>query len=391
MLTGRGLAAPAAFAAAVLAATAAVAVLAGTATAASTTLCASQTTNVAGGAYIVQNNEWGSSASECVTTDGNADFTVANSAISNSTSGAPGGYPSVYRGCHWGVCTANSGLPIQVGALTTSGTVTTSWNTTQTGNGAYDAAFDIWFNQTPTTSGQPNAEEMMIWLNHNGPVQPSGGVVASGVSIGGHTYNVWEAQDSTWKDVSYVMTSGTSAVSGLDIGLLAADSLARGYMTSSDYLIDVEAGFELWQGGAGLAANSYAVDVNGSGGTTPPTTTPPTTAPPTTTPPTTQPTASAGCTAAYSVTSSWQGGFQGQVTVTNTGSAPTSGWSLAWTFPGDQKISNLWNGSYTQTGQQVGVTNAAYNGAIPASGTTTVGFTATGSAGTPPSVTCTTP
>ncbi len=42
----------------------------------------------------------GSSAPECISTDGSADFTVANSSISNSTSGAPGGYPSIYKGCH---------------------------------------------------------------------------------------------------------------------------------------------------------------------------------------------------------------------------------------------------------------------------------------------------
>lgn len=32
----------------------------------------------------------------------------------------------------------------------------------------------------------------MIWLNHNGPVQPFGSAVASNVSIGGRGYNVWE-------------------------------------------------------------------------------------------------------------------------------------------------------------------------------------------------------
>ena len=85
--------------------------------AATTTLCNSQTLAASGGAYTIQNNEWGSSAPECISTDGNADFTVANSSISNSTSGAPGGYPSIYKGCHWGACTSGSGFPIQVSAL----------------------------------------------------------------------------------------------------------------------------------------------------------------------------------------------------------------------------------------------------------------------------------
>src|SRR5215471_17115765 len=117
----------------------------GTAAHAATNLCLSQTAGVSSGTFIVQNNEWNSSASECVTTDGNADFTVANSAISNSTSGAPGGYPAIYQGCHWGACSAGglSTSPVQASAIT-SGKVTTSWSTTQTGSGAYDVAYDIW-------------------------------------------------------------------------------------------------------------------------------------------------------------------------------------------------------------------------------------------------------
>src|ERR1700730_881489 len=60
-----------------------------TAAAAATTLCGFQTARVSGGTYIVQNNEWGSGAPECITTDGNADFTVTNSSINNATNGAP--------------------------------------------------------------------------------------------------------------------------------------------------------------------------------------------------------------------------------------------------------------------------------------------------------------
>jgi chitinase len=40
-------------------------------------------------------------------------------------------------------------------------------------------------------------------------------------------------------------------------------------MSSSCWLIDVEAGFELWQGGAGLATNSFSVNVNGTGSSGP--------------------------------------------------------------------------------------------------------------------------
>src|ERR1700691_4467585 len=120
----------------------------GSAQAATTTLCQEQTASVSGGTYIVQNNEYDSSASECATTDGSDDFTVADSSIDNSTDGSPGAYPSIYQGCHWGNCSSGglSAHPVE-GSSLTPGAVTTSWSTTQPGGGSdYDVAYDIWFN-----------------------------------------------------------------------------------------------------------------------------------------------------------------------------------------------------------------------------------------------------
>jgi glycosyl hydrolase family 12/cellulose binding protein with CBM2 domain len=359
--------------------------------AATTSLCQEQTASVSGGTYIVQNNEFDSSASECVTTDGNADFTVANSSIANATNGEPGAYPSIYQGCHWGNCSSGglTSSPIEVSNLTT-GKVTTSWSTTQPGGGnAYDVAYDIWINQTPTTSGQPNGTEIMVWLNHNGSVQPFGSEVASNVSLGGHTYNIWYGTQSSWDTVTYDMTSGSTSVSNLDVGTLAQDSVSRGYTKSAWYLIDIEAGFELWQGGAGLATNSFSVDINGSGPSPSPSPSPTSTSPsPTPSPSPTTTSSSGACSGTYSVTNSWPGGFQGQVVVKNTGSGTLNDWSLGWKFPGSQAISNLWNGSYSQSGETVTVSNASYNGSLASGATATVGFTATGTSASPPSVSC---
>jgi Glycosyl hydrolase family 12 len=229
------------------------------------TLSAMQSTPILGQAYEVDNDEWGSSAQENITTDGNSGFTVASSSIRNVTNGAPGGYPSIYSGCHWGSCT-QGGLahPVPVSALTRSGTVTTSWNTSQPGgSAAYDVAYDIWFNQTPATTGQPNGAELMIWLNHHGSVQPFGSPLGT-ASINGVSYRVWEGAQPWGVTVSYVMASPTTSVRNLDVGGLAADAASRGYIKKSWYLIDIEAGFELWRGGAGLATKSFSVKVNRS-------------------------------------------------------------------------------------------------------------------------------
>ena len=241
---------------------------AGNAHATTTPLSGTQSRPVAGGAYTVQNNEWGSGAPQSITTNGNAGFAVTNSSINDATNAAPGGYPSIYAGCHWGNCT-HGGLgahPVQVTRLTIPGTVTTSWKTRQPGgSAAYDVAYDLWFNHTPAATGQPDGAELMVWLNHHGPVQPFGSQVGT-ATIGGISYQVWEGAQPWGDTISYVMARPTTSVSNLDVGALAAAAVRRGYIRTSWYLIDVEAGFELWRGGAGLATDSFSVNLSGSRG-----------------------------------------------------------------------------------------------------------------------------
>ena len=106
-------------------------------------------------------------------------------------------------------------------------------------------------------------------------------------------------------------------------------------------------------------------------------------------PPTSSPPPS--CSASYSLVNSWSGGFQAQVTLTNTGADALSSWTLSWTFPGNQQITSLWDGTYTQSGEQVTVSNESYNGTVAPGGTVTVGFTGTytGSNASPASIACT--
>jgi non-reducing end alpha-L-arabinofuranosidase len=84
-----------------------------------------------------------------------------------------------------------------------------------------------------------------------------------------------------------------------------------------------------------------------------------------------------GCKVVYSTQSQWAGGFVAGITVTNTGSTAISGWTLKFTFPGDQQITDTWNGSSSQSGENVTITNASYNGSIAAGGNTSLGFQGT--------------
>jgi endo-1,4-beta-xylanase len=85
----------------------------------------------------------------------------------------------------------------------------------------------------------------------------------------------------------------------------------------------------------------------------------------------------ATCTVGYTIANDWGSGFTASVIITNNSSTAINGWTLTWTYGGNQTITNLWNGSYTQSGQAVSVKNLSYNGSIPANGgTTNFGFNA---------------
>jgi dienelactone hydrolase len=106
--------------------------------------------------------------------------------------------------------------------------------------------------------------------------------------------------------------------------------------------------------------------------------------------PTPTPTPPGGaCTATYRTVNSWSGGYQGEVTVT-AGDAPISGWTVHWNLGSGQTITQVWNGTLSTSGSGVTVTNAPYNGSLPASASATFGFLANGTPSAP-SATCTSP
>jgi hypothetical protein len=215
------------------------------------------TVAVNGKEYVVQNNTWNSNETQCIDAKGTA-FTVTQGRFDLATNGPPATYPAIFKGCHWGNCTAGSGMPVQVAKLPAVGS---SWSVTvpPTG-GAYDVAYDVWFNRSPSTGGQPDGTELMIWLDHAGGVQPAGSKVAT-VNLAGASWDLWMGKMESWKYVAYVRQPATHQVDNLDIRAFAQDSVGRGYVDLSDYLIAIEAGFEIWKGGPGFATNAFSAAV----------------------------------------------------------------------------------------------------------------------------------
>ncbi|MFB7334855.1 cellulase family glycosylhydrolase [Streptomyces adustus] len=83
------------------------------------------------------------------------------------------------------------------------------------------------------------------------------------------------------------------------------------------------------------------------------------------------------CSVAYRTVGEWPGGFQGGITLRNTGTAAINGWKLVFAFADGQTVSNMWGGTAAQSGGTVSVAPASYTSTVPAGGSVDVGFIGT--------------
>ena len=346
---------------------------------ADTRICEQYGSTTIQGRYVVQNNRWGTTAEQCINVTDNG-FSIVSQQGQGSTSGAPVSYPSVFLGCHYTNCSPGTNLPMQVSQISSA---TSSINYTYVSGATYNASYDIWLDPTPRRDGVA-AMEIMIWFNRQGNIQPIGSRSGS-ATVGGRTWEVWTGSNGSNNVISYVAPSAISSWSFSVLDFIN-DIRNRGAITNSWYLTSIQAGFEPWIGGAGLAVNSFSASVNGGGNPNPgnPTTPPPGNP---TTPPPGNP-GNTACRVSYA-TNNWGNGFTADVTVTNTGSSAVNGWTLGFTLPGNQTITNSWNASISGTSGAVTARNVGHNGSIAPNSSATFGFQGSysGSFATPSSFT----
>ncbi|WP_182909225.1 cellulose binding domain-containing protein [Microbispora sp. H13382] len=93
--------------------------------------------------------------------------------------------------------------------------------------------------------------------------------------------------------------------------------------------------------------------------------------------PSPSPSSDAECRVTYAPTT-WGGGFTVAVTIANTGTTAINGWSLAFAFPGTQKITPPgWSATWTQTGANVTAANLDWNKTIKPGQSVHIGFNGT--------------
>ncbi|MGI5373164.1 GDSL-type esterase/lipase family protein [Streptomyces sp. CA-251387] len=83
------------------------------------------------------------------------------------------------------------------------------------------------------------------------------------------------------------------------------------------------------------------------------------------------------CTASFRAVSAWQGGYQGEVTVTNTSASPVSGWTATVAPAAGARLTQVWNGTLAAASDGTGtVSNADWNGTLAPGASTAFGFIA---------------
>ena len=207
------------------------------------------TINIRGGEYIVHNGVWGAETSQTVTVP-DTDVCQFNVTHSSHSQNHVASYPAICKGSTWGL-TTTGWKSIQINELEYA---SFNWSVNNyRPPGIYNVAAESWFSSDlDTSSGYRGGGELMIWMDTRGMV-PGGSKVGDFGS-----YEVWYALvDHNY--ICYQMTGQNSA----EINLLdfINDALSRGYLNSTWYLHDIEAGFEICSGGEGLTLESFNVSV----------------------------------------------------------------------------------------------------------------------------------
>jgi len=207
--------------------------------------------------YLVNNNNF-EGKPECLSGSSHAAaFRVASSGAT-STGPDSDSFPDIYIGCSWGRCSPGTTLPTRVSKL---GNLVTTFDTRENAGGLWAATYDMWFDPKPLRTGQASAE-MMIWLNVKGLYNPAGEGWPV-VRIDGAQWYVltWITGNGhqTWRYVQFRKYTPRWNATNLSLQPFYKYMEQQGWITPSWYALNVEAGFEIWSGGAGLATTAFSV------------------------------------------------------------------------------------------------------------------------------------
>lgn len=208
-----------------------------------------------GSRFVVRNDNFGGK-DECLSNQNG----WANFKVRISKAGARGveslAYPDIFRGCSWGVCSPGSGMPVRVSRLKA---LNTSWYTSLHASGRWAAAYDIWFDRTRKLSGKNDGAELMLWINTRSFGDASRAPVVRIDHTRWYVLHWVVRRGRTWNYIQFRRVRPANHVHRLALRPFIQLCKRYGWIGRSWWLTAVEAGFEIWRGGAGLATTRFWV------------------------------------------------------------------------------------------------------------------------------------
>lgn len=209
------------------------------------------------GRYVFRNDDW-QNRGECLTNhDNSANFTVTKSGANGYNGLHPlvQAYPYIFTGWSWGVSSSHTVLPARVRRINPVVTM----DTTEHAPGRWNASLDLWFSSHPLHNGQALGAELMIWQNTRFIAHWQTRQI---VNIDGTDwyYKDWttrHANGLSWPLIIYWRVHPTWHLRNLAIKPFLRHS--RNLIKPKWYVLNIEAGFEIWTKGTGLDVTRFRV------------------------------------------------------------------------------------------------------------------------------------
>lgn len=217
------------------------------------------------GKYRFQANGWNmSGGSHSFSLLSACGFKVSNQSCDQSNGdGKPCSFPSIYVGTNSGNPTnRTSGFtPKQISAISSVPTCY-GWSAASNAGDQYNASYDVWLNDNSSATNA--GVYLMVWFHKPSNFQPGGDPKADGVVIAGQLWTVWWGDNGQGTNVvSYLSPNDLAKGQAFSFDLkdFIDDAVDRGYLRTSQYLIAVMGGLEIWGGAQGASVTSFKAEV----------------------------------------------------------------------------------------------------------------------------------
>ncbi|THU92951.1 glycoside hydrolase family 12 protein [Dendrothele bispora CBS 962.96] len=205
----------------------------------------------AGGRFILENNLWGEASADSGSQSSQVTATNGNTLTWKTT------YNWVDANLD-----LREGLGKELSAISSIPTTWTWSYTNPSSDLVADVSYDLWLSGSSSGTGASSTStfEIMVWLSSRGGAGPAGSQIGT-ANVGGVTWNLFQGTVATWTVFSFV---AQSEITNFNADLLPFFTFlsANHGLSTSQFLVQAQAGTEPFEGSATLSTAAYSISIN---------------------------------------------------------------------------------------------------------------------------------